>query len=52
MSSESIQIQRRSDGSFVEAALLDGMAPDDFILVGNDGGDNHVKQEQAKRAVA
>lgn len=36
MSSESVQLQRRSDGGFVEAALLDGMVPDDFILVGNE----------------
>jgi hypothetical protein len=36
VSSEVIQLQRRSDGSFVEATLLDGMVPDDFILVGNE----------------
>lgn len=36
MSSEAIQIQRRSDGSAAEATLLDGMVPQDFILVGTE----------------
>lgn len=36
MSSQPIQLQRRSDSAFVEASLLDGMVPDDFIIVGNE----------------
>ncbi len=36
MSSEAIQIQRRAGGAGAEAALLDGMIPSDFILVGNE----------------
>ena len=33
MSSQAIQIQRRADGVFVDAALLDGMAAQDFLVV-------------------
>ena len=36
MSSEAVPLHRRSDGSFVEAALLDGLIPEDFIIVGNE----------------
>jgi len=36
VSSEVVQLQRRLDGVFVEAALLGGMVPNDFVLVGNE----------------
>jgi len=36
VSSEAIQIQRRSDGSDVDATLLDGMVPHDFVVVGTE----------------
>ena len=53
MSSETIQIQRRSDGVDIEATLLDGMAPQDFILVGNEWSAERsvVMQELLKSAV-
>lgn len=34
--SEAIQIQRRADGAEVDAVLLDGMVPDDCVIVGNE----------------
>lgn len=53
MSSEAIQIQRRSDGSFVEAVLLDGMVPKDFIIVGNEWAPERsvVMQELLQAAI-
>lgn len=53
MSGEAVQLQQRSDGGFVEAVLLDGMVPDDFILVGNEWASERsvVMQELLRTAV-
>lgn len=33
MSAETVQIQLRADGSFVDASMLDGMSPSDLLVV-------------------
>jgi hypothetical protein len=53
VSGETIQIQRRSDGSDVEANLLDGMVPHDLVVVGNEWAPERsvVMQELLNSAV-
>ena len=53
MSSETIELRRVQDDSFVDADLLGGMSPDDFLLVANDWASERslVLQELLKAGV-